>query len=120
MGDFDPDFVTNHLGLTPTDVAVRREGRPGSHKIAKDIWTLSRIYPDYLGTDKRIEGFLDELIGISEKLDGLRKFREVEGVLSCVLWLDVEGPSPGIYLSEMAIAHLKELKVSFNVSLYFV
>ncbi|WP_345451525.1 DUF4279 domain-containing protein [Deinococcus aluminii] len=120
LGTFDPDFITNHFKITPTRTAVRQEGGQGKPKVAKDIWELSKVYSNYFDTDKYIESFLNKIMDISEKLRILQNTTELEGVLSCVIWLDQESSSPNIYLSELAISHLNDLGISFNVSLYFL
>ncbi|WP_157464930.1 DUF4279 domain-containing protein [Deinococcus apachensis] len=72
LGTFDPDFVTDRLQFAPTRTAVRREGRQGIHKVAEDIWELSRTYQDHSRTNKCIDDFLDDLVVVSKKLNRLR------------------------------------------------
>ena len=120
LGSFDPNFITNFLGITPTYAKVKSDGGQGRHKVVKDFWIIDSDYPDYYNTGKYIEAFLGELVNISSNLNKLRSIIEIEGVLSCVIWLEEDTSSPNIYLSESAIAQLKELNCSFNVSLYFL
>lgn len=119
LGEFDPDIITESIKLKPSSIRRRSDAHHLGHKVLKDSWSISRNYTDHHSADTYIYAFLEEIGHLSNSLADLKRHMYIEGVLNCVVSLETGGASPAIYLSEQAIARLRDLGIAFNVSLYF-
>jgi hypothetical protein len=119
--DFEPDAVTEVLGISPT--SVMRKGSKIPNKLpAKNSWELSteNIVNDYIDVFAMAESITDTLMPIKDKLKGVIEAYNLVPRLEVVLWFSVneEHSTPAIGFEPSTISFLGEIGAFIDIDTY--
>jgi hypothetical protein len=119
--DFEPDVVTEILGILPT--SVMRKGSKIPNKLpAKNSWELSteNVVNDYIDVFAMAESITDTLVPIKDELKGVIETYNLVPRLEVVLWFSVneEHSTPAIGFEPSTLSFLGEIGAFIDIDTY--
>ncbi len=119
--NFDPQKVTEIIGITPTESC--RKGEKGKYNpvLKFSLWKLStRIGKDYLDIDRLVSEIVDQLYDKIELINKVKTLFELESVLEIVLYIDTneENPTPSLGHDLKTIEFLFRTKTITDIDIY--
>jgi hypothetical protein len=118
-GDFDPDEVTNMLGINPHSAWRKGDSRPqrANENFSFSNWSI--------GVPKRVTPYLDEVVEelmtlLADKADHIARFcilQKLNVSLVCVLEFDIE-ETPAVTLSDYQVAWLSSIGAGVDIDIY--
>lgn len=115
--DFDPDVVTQLVGIQPT--SARRKGVPTPKRTS---WKLSagKVEGDFIDVYELSSALVSKLLPYSERIEQVKQKFGLHAVLQVVLWIttDDSKPTPAIGFEPEVIAFLNSVGASIDVDTY--
>lgn len=119
--DFEPDEITNLLGIKPTSVLKKGEKIPNKLPV-KSSWELSteNIVNEYIDVFSMAESIVQDLIPIKEKIINVINTHNLIPRLEIVLWfsVDEEHSTPAIGFEPSTIKFLGEIGAFIDIDTY--
>ena len=119
--DFEPDVVTEFLGILPTSVKIKGSKVPNKLP-AKNSWELSteNIVNEYIDVFSMAESITDTLMPIKDKLKRVIETYNLVPRLEVVLWFSVneEHSTPAIGFEPSTISFLGEIGAFIDIDTY--
>lgn len=116
-GDFDPDRVTDQLGLRPDTVQRRGQLRPGpsGRRYEHDYWGLSTAALDEDEIEPHLNWLLDRIEPVAAQLEAIRG-AGVSALLDCA-WTCM-GTGGGPWIQPATMSRLGALDLPLLISFY--
>jgi hypothetical protein len=118
--DFDPDEITNQLGVAPT--SKHRTGDVGRYKPRLDfsLWELSTEETETLDIYELVACLYSQLGSKALEIRRLVDACRLNAVLAVVLWIDTNQneSAPGLGFDEKVISFLHETGASIDIDIY--
>lgn len=115
--DFDPDEITQFLGLEPTSIKRKACPRP-----KHSSWSLSsgKIENDLIDVYEMSSVLVAKLLPYAAKISTIKRQLNVEAVLQVVLWItmDEKKSTPAIGFETEVIAFLNTVGASIDIDTY--
>jgi hypothetical protein len=119
--DFEPDVVTELLGIVPTSVMIKGSKIPNKLP-AKNSWELStdNVVNDYIDVFSMAESIVDTLMPIKDKLKEVIATYNLVPRLEVVLWFSTneEHSTPAIGFEPSTVNFLGEIGAFIDIDTY--
>ena len=119
--DFEPDVVTEILGILPTSVMIKGSKIPNKLP-ANNSWELSteNVVNDYIDVFAMAESITDTLVPIKDKIKGVIETYNLVPRLEVVLWFSVneQHSTPVIGFEPSTLSFLGEIGAFIDIDTY--
>jgi len=119
--DFDPQEITNYLGLEPSD--FWRKGDKGEYNssLKYSCWQLSTEKgKNYIEIDKLVNEIVELLFNKIEKINKLKQRLKLNSVLEIVMDIDInpDKPTPALGHNLKTIEFLYKTRTETDIDIY--
>ncbi|MDO5104271.1 DUF4279 domain-containing protein [Capnocytophaga sp.] len=120
IGDFEPDVVSQRLGLTPDNQwrkgDKRRDGSPQEWA----MWQFGQCDEYAWQTGEQMQKTIAPLLSKAAELQAIRQEFEVEFVLQIVPSLYADQPTPNVAPSMAVIDFCHQTRTKIDVDMYLI
>src|SRR5574340_1223427 len=116
-GNFDPEEITNVLGISPTKSWKKGDLISGTTIARKfDGWILSAAErSDSNEVEEHIKPLLTKLLPLKDRIAEVYKEFELEAEINCAVYVTDE--TPVLYMSAVTLREISELNASVDIDI---
>jgi hypothetical protein len=120
IGDeFDPNLITEKLGLEPTEQYIKGEKNDRNFKKQETCWSISTGYNETLYVSELIDEIISKFCGKEEILIQLKQTLNLSFKFFIVIRIE-NNIKPAIYLDKKIVKFANILEAEFDFDLYIM